>query len=146
MHVDQTFEACIRRVHHHLPDEAERLLKSRVRLINVWRPIANTVAHKPLAMCDWRSVDFKKDFLATRKILPTYEGQTYNVRHNAGHEWWYMADQTPEEPVLVKCYDSEESGNIARGVPHTAFYDDSSPKEAPHRQSIEVRCLVFDAE
>jgi len=28
-------------------------------------------------------------------------------------------------------------------TPHTAFKDEATPKDAPGRQSIEVRCLVF---
>ena len=57
VHIDQTYDASVKRVHYHLPDEAERLLKGRVRIINVWRPIQNPVAHKPLAVADWRTVD-----------------------------------------------------------------------------------------
>lgn len=37
VHVDQTFAAAAERVHRHLGDEAERLLKGRYRIINVWR-------------------------------------------------------------------------------------------------------------
>lgn len=43
VHIDQTYQASVNRVKHHLPKEADRLLKSRVRIINVWRPIENPV-------------------------------------------------------------------------------------------------------
>ncbi len=128
---------------HHLPADADRLLKGRVRLINVWRPIAHPVAHHPLAVSDWRTLN-AQDLVPMRLIYPHREGGTYSVRYNPAHKWYYLADQTPEEVTLIKCCDSEE--DRARLTPHTAFPDSTAPKDAPHRQSIEVRALVFDTE
>lgn len=72
------------------------------------------------------------------------------MRYNPEHAWYYWGGQTPEEVTLIKCFDTEgdggKEGEVARLTPHTAFTDSGSPKEAPERQSIEVRCLVFDAE
>ena len=45
---------------------------------------------------------------------------------------------------MLKCYDSKEDGR-ARFTAHSAFDDPSSPPEAPARESIEVRALVFFA-
>lgn len=143
VHIDQTYEASVARVKHHLPDEAEELLKGRVRIINVWRPIQNPVAHKPLAVSDWRHLD-EKDLVPSKLIYPHRTGGTYNVRYNPAHKWYYLSAQTPDEVTLIKCYDSAE--DRARLTPHSAFSDASSPKEAPHRQSIEVRVLVFSDE
>ncbi|KAG8214567.1 hypothetical protein J3R82DRAFT_9630 [Butyriboletus roseoflavus] len=82
VHVDQTFVAAAERVEHHLGDEAERLLKGRYRIINVWRPIANPVAHNPLAVADYRSVDPDKDLISTRHIYAHREGATFSVKYN----------------------------------------------------------------
>ena len=68
----------------------------------------------------------------------------FSVKYNPAHKWYYLSNQTPEEVTLIKCYDSEE--DRARLTPHSAFLDSSSPKDAPHRESIEVRALVFDTE
>ncbi|KAI0644885.1 hypothetical protein C8Q79DRAFT_912135 [Trametes meyenii] len=144
VHVDQTYEASRRRVEYHLPEDASRLLASRVRLINVWRPIANPVAHKPLAVSDWQYLDNAHDLVPVRLIYPGREGATFSVRYNPAHRWHYLSAQTPEEVLFIKCYDSEE--DRARLTAHTAFEDKTSPKDAPQRQSIEVRALVFDAE
>ncbi|KAI8978771.1 hypothetical protein BD414DRAFT_421802 [Trametes punicea] len=144
VHIDQTYEASVKRVRQLLGDDAERLLRSRVRLINVWRPIANPVFHKPLAVGDWRSLDERADLVPVRYIYPDREGATFSVRYNPAHRWWYLAQQTPDEVTLIKCYDSET--DRARLTPHTAFWDQTSPSDAPHRQSIEVRALVFDDE
>lgn len=115
-----------------------------MRIINVWRPIGHPVAHKPLAVSDWRSLDPVHDLVPVRFIYPHREGGTYVVRYNPRHRWHYLSNQTPEEVTLIKCYDSLE--DKARLTPHSAFVDASSPKTAPHRESIEVRALVFDTE
>ncbi|KAH9939805.1 hypothetical protein B0H21DRAFT_711080 [Amylocystis lapponica] len=141
VHIDQTFDASVKRVHYHLGDEAETLLKGRVRIINVWRPIGHPVAHKPLAVSDWRTLDTTHDLVPVRFIYPHREGGTFTVRYNPNHKWYYLSSQTPDEVTLIKCYDSRE--DRARLTPHSAFLDTTSPPEAPHRESIEVRALVF---
>jgi hypothetical protein len=44
------------RLQHTLPDEAEGLLRHRVAIVNVWRPIKSPVHDAALAVCDARSV------------------------------------------------------------------------------------------
>jgi hypothetical protein len=51
----------------------------------------------------------------------------------------------PDEAFLIKCYDSKTDGR-ARFAPHTAFTDPTSPANAPPRESIELRTLVFHPE
>ncbi|KAH8109318.1 methyltransferase [Phellopilus nigrolimitatus] len=144
VHIDQTFEASVARVHRHLGDEAERLLKSRVRLINVWRPIGHPVAHKPLAVADWRTLDVERDLVSVQLIYPDFVGHTFSVKHSPALQWYFLSEQKPDEVTLIKCFDSDVGK--ARLTPHTAFTDKTSPASAPKRQSIEVRALVFDAE
>lgn len=178
VHVDQTPAAAAVRVRRHLPkEEAEELLKGRYQIINVWRPIENPASDFPLAVIDWRSTtpeDFvpvdlmypRRDSLNVddddrgKEILPdptTYQsldnyevrGETMSVNPSENHRFWYLKDMTPDEVLLLKCFDSygegEEKGRkgLALRTPHTAFEDPQTPKEAPGRQSIEVRCLVF---
>ena len=178
VHVDQTSGATEVRVRRHLPaEEAEQLLKGRYQIINVWRPIENPASDFPLAVVDWRSTspeDFKPvdlmyparadsvhddDDRGTEKLpdekawysTEGYEarGETLGVAPNEGHKFYYMKDMTPDEVMLLKCYDSfghdQPMGKkgIAVRTPHTAFIDPNTPADAPGRQSIEVRCLVF---
>ncbi|KAI0789661.1 hypothetical protein C8Q75DRAFT_806825 [Abortiporus biennis] len=146
VHIDQTYEASVARVHRHLGDDADRLLKGRVRIINVWRPIGHPVAHEPLAVSDWRTLDTEHDLVPVRFLYndPRPNAGIYAVKYNPKHKWYYLSNQTPDEVTLIKCYDSEV--DRARLTPHTAFLDETSPKEAPHRDSIEIRALVFDSE
>lgn len=178
VHVDQTPGAADARVRRHLPaEEAEQYLKGRYQIINVWRPIGNPASDFPLAVVDWRTTE-PKDFVpvdlmypqrpdsamddddrgkerlpdeSTRFSTEGYEarGETLGVAANEKHKFYYMKDMTPDEVMLLKCYDSFgmgekfEQNGIATRTPHTAFFDPSTPANAPGRQSIEVRCLVF---
>ncbi|KAH2810475.1 hypothetical protein KXV85_005514, partial [Aspergillus fumigatus] len=57
VHVDQTEVSGHNRVYEHLPDEANELVKGRVQVINLWRPIRGPLLDAPLAMADGRTVD-----------------------------------------------------------------------------------------
>ncbi|KAI0544275.1 hypothetical protein F4679DRAFT_42827 [Xylaria curta] len=141
VHIDQSYSASLSRVPHHLPaEEATELLKGRVQIINVWRPI-KTVERDPLAVADAHSVA-EEDLVPIGLIYPTRKGETLAVRHSPAHRWYYKKGLTPQEALLIKCFDSKTDGR-ARRIPHTAFVDPSSKPDAPARESIEVRCLVF---
>jgi hypothetical protein len=158
VHVDQTPAAAEARVRRHLPrDEA--------------------ASDMPLAVVDWRTTS-PEDFVPVdllypkRKDSPTddddrgkevlpdpnsytstegYEvkGETMGVAASDKHQFYYMKDMTPEEVLLLKCFDSRGEGmengvkGLALRTPHTAFVDPATPEGAPGRQSIEVRCLIF---
>ncbi len=151
VHVDQTPEASIARVHHHLPGYAARLHASRVRIINGWRPIAHPVAHTPLALADWRTLARGgADLVPVKLVYPDRVGSTLSVRYSPAMRFCYLADQRPAEVALIKIFDSGEGEGeeemLARLCAHSAFRDPGSPPDAPARQSIEVRAIVFNAE
>lgn len=139
VHIDQSYKAGPERVQHHLPGEAERLLKARYQIINVWRPI-KTIRKDPLGVADATSVP-DDDLLPVQLIYPDRVGETFTVRPNSSHRWHYLREQTPQEVMLIKCFDSKLDGR-ARRVPHSAFVDQGAEAESP-RESIEVRALVF---
>lgn len=141
IHVDQTPAAGIARVRQHMGEEADALLKGRAQIINVWRPIRGPVLDHPLALCDWRSVD-EADLVATDLVYPDHRGEIYSITPNPRHRWHYLSAMRPEEVLLIKCFDTATDGR-ARLTPHTAFADPTTPADAPPRQSIELRALVF---
>ncbi|EIN08114.1 hypothetical protein PUNSTDRAFT_88921 [Punctularia strigosozonata HHB-11173 SS5] len=144
VHVDQTSPAAVARVHRHLPAaDVPRLLEKRFQIINLWRPISHPAYDWPLALCDYRSIDPKNDLIPVALIYPDKEGETYSVKYNPNHRWKYVRGLEPDEGVLIKCFDSVQDGSVAVLTPHTAFEDPSTPKDAPYRQSIELRALVF---
>ncbi|KAF9476255.1 hypothetical protein BDN70DRAFT_185671 [Pholiota conissans] len=144
VHVDQTIKSSIARVHRHLPaDEVPGLLEKRFQIINLWRPIEVPALDWPLALCDYRSVNPTQDTFPVALIYPTHEGETLGVRPKKDHRWKYLHGMTPDEVVLIKCFDSVQDGSVAVFTPHTGFQDPNAPADAPPRQSIELRALVF---
>jgi hypothetical protein len=113
----------------------------RFALINVWRPISGPVRKDPLALCDASTIA-SSDFIASDLIFPHRVGETYSVTFNPSHRWYYFPDMTPDETLLIKCFDSAGDGR-ARFTAHTAFDDPSSPTDAAQRESIEVRTLAI---
>lgn len=76
------------------------------------------------------------------------KGETFAVAPSEEHKFFYVKDMTPDEVMFIKCFDSRSQTHagiegVAHCTPHTAFVDPATPAEAPGRQSIEVRCLVF---
>ncbi len=143
VHVDQTTKAAIKRVHKHMGSRAAELLTKRFQIINVWRPISHTAERDPLALCDYASVQAGDMKETDRIVFGTNEapGETYSVAHNALHEWFYASDMNIDEAILIKCFDSKDS--VARFTPHTAIALRQARQDAPPRESIEVRALLF---
>jgi hypothetical protein len=123
--------------------EAEALLAGRFAIIQVWRPIASPIMSNPLAIADARSVA-PGDLLVAERRYPNRVGQTYRLKYNPGHRWFYFPQLRREEAIVFKVYDSLKDGR-ARFTPHTSFVDPSTPPGAPPRQSIEARTLAFFA-
>jgi hypothetical protein len=115
VHNDYTAWSSPERVRDLMGDEAEELLKHRFAIINLWRPIRGPVLESPLTLCDAQSLA-EEDLVASDLRYP--------------------------EPVLIHCFDSALTG-AARFSAHTGFDDPETPPDAPPRESIEVRTLVF---
>ena len=141
VHNDYTVKSGPQRVRDLLGDEADGLLKKRFAVINVWRPIRGPVYDAPLAIIDASSVA-EGDLVATDLIYPDRTGEIYYVKFNPRHKWFYAPAMSRNEVLLIKCYDSVDDGR-ARFVPHSAFVDPTTPLDAPLRESIELRTLVF---
>lgn len=140
VHNDQTFVSGPRRVRDHLPrEEAEQRLRGRVAIVNLWRPLA-TVERLPLALCDARSIA-PEDLAPSDLVYPDKVGETYSFLYSPRHRWYWFPRLRPDEPLLLKIYDSRTDGT-ARLTAHTAFELPGS-EEAPPRRSIELRALLF---
>jgi hypothetical protein len=140
-HNDYTEWSGPNRVRELLPEESEALLKSRFAIIQVWRAINQPIESNPLAIADAGSVA-PDDLLIAERRYPNRVGQTYRLKYNARHRWFYFPRMRRDEALVFKVYDSAKDGR-ARFTPHTSFDDPSTPPGAPPRQSIEARALVF---
>src|SRR5579884_370203 len=141
VHVDHTARSGPQRVRDLLPDEADELLKGRVQVINLWRPIKGPLHDAPLALCDARTVE-PEDLVPSDLVYKNRVGETYSVTYNPKHEWYYAPELRRDEALLLKIMDSKTDGR-ARFMPHTSFTDPTTPPDAAPRESIELRTLVF---
>jgi hypothetical protein len=140
-HNDYTEWSGPQRVREILPDEAEALLQRRFAIIQVWRAINRPIESSPLAVADAGSVEMG-DFLVAERRYPNRVGQTYRLKYNGRHLWYYFPRMRRDEALVFKVYDSQKDGR-ARFTPHTSFVDPTSPPGATPRQSIEARALAF---
>jgi hypothetical protein len=141
VHNDYTAWSSPQRVSQLMGEEAEELLKHRYAIINLWRPIRGPVLESPLTLCDAESLA-EEDLVASDLKYPDRTGETYSITYNPKQRYYYFPKMQADEPVLIRCFDSAREG-AARFSAHTGFDDPTSPPDAPPRESIEVRTLVF---
>jgi len=140
-HNDYTEWSGPQRVREIMGDEAEALLARRFAIIQVWRAINQPIRSNPLAIADARSVA-PEDLLVAERRYPHRVGQTYRLKYNPRHRWFYFPEMRRDEALVFKVFDSAKDGR-ARFTPHTSFVAPTTPPGAPPRQSIEARALAF---
>jgi hypothetical protein len=141
VHNDYTEWSGPQRVRDLMGAEAESLLEKRFAIVQCWRPIRHPVETFPLALCDARSI-VPGDFIVSERRYPNRVGQTYAVRYNPNHQWYWFPLMRRDEALVFKVFDSEKDGG-ARWTAHSAFDDPTSPPDARPRESIEIRTLAF---
>jgi hypothetical protein len=141
VHNDYTEWSGPQRVRDLLPAEADDLLRRRFAIVQVWRPIRHPVETFPLAICDARTLS-PDDLVVSERRYPNRVGQTYAIKYNPRHQWYWFPRMRREEALVFKVYDSLKDGR-ARWTAHTAFDDPSTPPNARPRESIEIRTLAF---
>jgi hypothetical protein len=80
--------------------------------------------------------------MIAERRYPHRVGQTYRLKYNPNHRWFYFPQMRRDEAIVFTVYDSRNDGR-ARFTPHTSFDDPTSPPNAPPRQSIEMRAFAF---
>ncbi|KAI0440508.1 hypothetical protein F4803DRAFT_577571 [Xylaria telfairii] len=151
-HIDQSDKGAHTLLGNYLPDEAEKLTKTRWGTVNLWRPI-QTIRRDPLGFCDGRTTS-DEDLVPMDAIPPpkgtrslVYESiakgdgfQTLEVRASPRHKWYYLSEMQPDEAVVFKCYDSKNSSEGR--CCHASFSLPQAANYAP-RESMEMRFFVF---
>ncbi|KAK2780351.1 7alpha-cephem-methoxylase p8 chain related protein [Colletotrichum kahawae] len=148
VHIDQTPVSADQRVKKHLPEEADKLLAGRYRIINVWRPLnKNPVESFPLGFASSSTLDDADIVPIEHRYSNGYTGQTAGIKFSPSQKWYYLSGMTGDERLLLECFDSEglRDGTGVQGgrLAHTAFVDPRTRPDAEGRESIEVRALVF---
>ncbi len=148
VHIDQTAKSVEQRIRRHLPDEADKLLAGRYRLVNVWRPLnKGPVESSPLAFASSSTLRDEDVVPVEHRYPGGYTGETAGIQYSPGQKWHYLSGMTGSERLLLECFDSEglKEGSTVQGgrLAHTAFTDPRTRPGAEGRESIEVRTLVF---
>lgn len=142
IHNDYTDASAVKRLRDLLPaQEAEARLEHRFAIVNVWRSIAGPVLNSPLALCDASTLE-PADLVASERRAKDRTGELELVRWNPAHRWYYYPEMVRNEALLIKTFDSVGDGR-ARCSIHTAFHNPLAPPDAPARESMESRLLVF---
>jgi hypothetical protein len=142
IHNDYTDASAVKRLRDLLSaDQSHERLQHRFAIINVWRTIAGTVLTSPLACCDATTID-TIDLVASERRAKERIGELELVSWNPGHRWYYYPEMKSNEALLIKTFDSARDGR-ARCSIHTAFTNPLAPVDAPARESMESRLLVF---
>jgi hypothetical protein len=127
------------------PEEAERRLKQRYAIFNVWRAFSPAPQDVPLALCDARSVlprDVQNCILTLgRPGQPPVTWENTAFKHNANHRWFYCSDMNRDDAFVFSSFDTHSTWTDQ--VPHTAFEDLTCPDDAPPRASMEIRVFAF---
>ncbi|KAK0645772.1 hypothetical protein B0T16DRAFT_411903 [Cercophora newfieldiana] len=142
-HVDVTPDAAEGIVRELYGEAADEILKSRFRIITIWRPLRVPVRDWPLALCDATTVH-QDDFIATDVIYPNYQAENWMLHFDGAQEWYWLPDQSENEVFVFKAVDSEK--RFALACPHGAFPLAEPDNDTPARESIDVRLLVMDAD
>ncbi|KAL4071857.1 hypothetical protein J3A83DRAFT_2923928 [Scleroderma citrinum] len=144
VHADQTMADAHAIVRRYLsPSDAETIIQGRFQTISFWRPISYPVVDWPLALCDFRSINAERDLVAMSVIHHDHEDESYCAKYNPEHQWIYKSAMEPEDLLIIKTFDSVQGGSVAL---HTAFQDPMTPEDAPYRQSIELRAILYFGE
>src|SRR3954468_15433773 len=88
-HNDYTEWSGPQRVRDVMGDEAEALLARRFAIIQVWRAINQPIETNPLAVADAQTLD-EQDLLIAERRYPGRVGQTYRLKYNQKHRWFYF--------------------------------------------------------
>ncbi|KAJ3952505.1 hypothetical protein N0V92_011056 [Colletotrichum tropicale] len=107
------------------------------QMVNAWRPL-KTVRKNPVTVADTASMAWE-DYLTVPQpeVGPGVEGFWLQRPQDVDrkHDWWYMADQTPEEVLLFLQHDSKG----AQVVAHTSFTQpEPVPKEPRENVHAEI--------
>jgi hypothetical protein len=142
VHNDYTEASAPRRLREIVGDaEAERRLKKRWAIIQVWRPIRGTVLIDPLGMCDGRTIP-DTGFILVQRRYKDRTGEVYHIAYNPEHLWYWFPKMERHEAMVFKVFDTDP--NVpTRFTAHSAFDDPGTPPNAPPRESIETRTFAF---
>jgi len=113
-----------------------------MKIVTCWRPLIPVVEDAPLAFCDRRSVAIDEP-VACDKVMEDYVDESFYLKYNPAHKWYYLSHQTQEEVAVFVVWDSKKDETYLVGPPHACFENPEAPANAIKRESIETRFIVI---
>lgn len=144
VHNDYTARSGIKRLEDHFADEVDALNEiepGRFAIVNIWRSIGGTVFNHPLTLCDATTVR-PNDLVSMERRADERIGELQVALFHPDQRWYYFPEMRMDEALLFKTFDSETDGRT-RFTIHSSFEDPDAAADAPPRESIETRCLLF---
>ncbi|KAI1361534.1 hypothetical protein F5Y08DRAFT_314430 [Xylaria arbuscula] len=139
-HIDAGPVSILQRIQNSFPASANRIIRQRIRAVNVWKPLCNPVEEWALAVCDGTTVK-PGDLVETDSVRQGSVSTNYYATYSPEQRWYYLKNQSPEEALIFKHFDSEP-GISAPYALHASIRQEV-PVYAKARRSIEVRTLIF---
>jgi len=140
-HIDQSPDTSVDILRSLLPNDAEFLLKGRVRLLNVWLPLYHEVNDWPLAVCDGSSISPEHDLVKVDFVQGSHKGANIYLLPRDKHKWYFIRNQQIDEAFVFKIFDTATVD--AKCCPHGSFRQDVISPDTIPRKSLEVRTFVF---
>lgn len=100
-----------------------------LKYYSTWRPLIPNLEDRPLAFCDFRTVD-PNDLIPQDRVFPQYVGEVYSVFYNERQEWYWTSRQNLDELYISIMYDST-AGAHARCKCRYLLYRVWTPANTP---------------
>ena len=133
VHVDHTARSGPQRVRDLMGEEAEELLKGRVQVINLWRPIRGPLQDAPLAVCDARTVD-PADLVPSDLVYRERVGETYSVTYNPAHRMVLCAGDAARPGAAAEDRRHQDRRTGALYAAHLVHRSDHPGRRLPARK------------
>ncbi|KAK2601552.1 hypothetical protein QQS21_004870 [Conoideocrella luteorostrata] len=106
-HTDFSVEGAFMRMCEAFPGQEKHYESKSFDLINVWRVLIGPNDDWPLAVCDFQSVDIKRDVLRNDCLHQTRVGENWLLMGHESHRWFYLSHQQPNDLIVFRNTDSE---------------------------------------
>jgi len=113
VHIDHSAREVTKRAHQIHGTATDALLATHhIRVINLWRPLYETIHDRPLCICDGSTVA-KDDLIEVAIVMGDIERETVNVLWTERQRWFYLSQQEPWEMWMFKTFDSDANVKAA---------------------------------
>ncbi|KAH8768681.1 hypothetical protein F5882DRAFT_509081 [Hyaloscypha sp. PMI_1271] len=135
VHTDESFKGGKITVERHLSEEELNRFRKpgwRTKIVTCWRPTIAVVEDTPLALCDRRSVAIDEP-VPCDKVLEDYVDESFYLKYNPAHKWYWLSQQTRDEIAVFVVWDSKKDEQYLVGPPHACFENPEAPADAEKR-------------